>query len=276
VTPGNATSTKTATFRANLFLGKVALVTGGGSGINQRIAEQLAEYGASVVVVGRTQSKLDAVAAGIIDRGGRAAGYSADVRDYDALARVMGSVHETYGSIDILVCGAAGNFPAPVASMSANAFKSVVDIDLLGTFNTCRTAFEHLTKPGAAVVNISAPQAFQALPFQAHVNAAKAGVNMLTQTLAVEWGPLGIRVNAVVPGAVDNTEGMERLAPVGPIREALTKHLPLGRLATKDDIADFVTFLCSDAARYVTGGIMTCDGGLAVSGALYGLLHAGR
>lgn len=255
-----------ATFRDGLFAGRTALVTGGGSGINQRIAERLAEQGARVALVGRTQSKLDAVAEGIVSRGGESAGFAADVRDYDALASAIRRAVDRFGTLGIVVCGAAGNFLAPAATMSANAFKSVIDIDLLGTFNTCRAAFEHLEKPGASIVNISAPQAVQPMALQSHVCAAKAGVDMITRTLAIEWGPMGVRVNAVVPGAVADTEGMDRLAPVGPIRDALERDLPLGRLATKDDIADTVIFLCSDAARYVTAAIVECDGGMMAAG----------
>jgi NAD(P)-dependent dehydrogenase (short-subunit alcohol dehydrogenase family) len=255
------------TFRSGLLDGRVALVTGGGSGINQRIAERLAEQGARVALIGRTYEKLERVANGIIEAGGAAAGFPADVRDYDALSSAVRSAHDQLGAIGIVVCGAAGNFPALANTMSANAFKSVVDIDLLGTFNTCRAVYEHLARPGASVVNISAPQAVQAMPFQAHVCAAKAGVDMLTRTLALEWGPAGVRVNAVIPGAVAETEGMERLAPVGPIRDALTQQLPLRRLASKDDIADLVLFLCSDAASYVTGAVIPCDGGMTAAGA---------
>ncbi len=172
---------------------------------------------------------------------------------------------ETFGEIDILICGAAGNFPAPALGMSANAFKAVMDIDVLGTFNTCRAAHEHLRKPGASIINISAGQAFRAMPMQAHVCAAKAGVDMLTRTLALEWGPDGIRVNSVVPGAVDDTEGMRRLAPDAAMREAVLSRIALGRMANKDDIADLCLFLASGAAAYITGAILVCDGGLSLA-----------
>lgn len=254
------------TFIPRMFEGRTALITGGGSGINQRIAERLAEQGASVALVGRTQSKLDAVAEGIIATGGKAAGFAADVRDYDALVRAATAAHEKFGPLGIVICGAAGNFPALATAMSANAFKSVIDIDLLGTFNTCKAAFDHLDRPGASIVTISAPQAVQAMVLQSHVCAAKAGVDMITRTLALEWGPLGVRVNGVIPGAVADTEGMDRLAPPGPIRDALARQLPLRRVATKDDIADTVLFLCSDAASYVTGAIIPCDGGMTTAG----------
>ncbi|HXF23248.1 MAG TPA: SDR family oxidoreductase [Gemmatimonadaceae bacterium] len=254
------------TFMPRMFEGRTALITGGGSGIGQRIAERLAQQGASVALVGRTQSRLDAAAQGIIAAGGKAAGFAADVRDYDALARATGAAHELFGALGIVLCGAAGNFPALASSMSANAFKSVIDIDLLGTFNTCRAAFEHLERPGASIVTISAPQAVQAMVMQSHVCAAKAGVDMITRTLALEWGPLGVRVNGVLPGAVADTEGMDRLAPPGPVRDALARQLPLRRIATKDDIADTVIFLCSDAAKYITGAIIPCDGGMTTAG----------
>lgn len=254
------------TYREALFDGKVAIVTGGGSGINQRIAERFAEQGATLVLIGRTQLKLDSVAGGIRERGGNAIGFAADVRDYDVLSSAIARAGDRFGGVDIVVCGAAGNFPAPASVMSANAFKSVVDIDLLGTFNTCRAAFEQLRRPGASIVNISAPQAVQAMRFQAHVCAAKAGVDMLTRALAVEWGSEGVRVNAIIPGAVADTEGMDRLAPVGPVRDALERQLPLQRLASKDDIADAAVFLCSDAASYVTGAVLPCDGGMTAGG----------
>jgi len=265
----------TSVFGENQLKGKVALVTGGGSGINLTIAQRFAEQGASVGLVGRTQEKLDNAAGEIAKLGGSAAGFAADVRNYDALAAAIASTREKFGEIDIVVCGAAGNFPAPALGMSANGFKSVIDIDLLGTFNTCRAAFEHLRRPGASIINISATQAFVPMAFQAHVCAAKAGVDMLTRTLALEWGPQGVRVNSIAPGAVDDTEGMKRLAPTEAVRKAFMGIIPLGRFAKKSEIADLALFLCSDAAQFITGTVMVCDGGQSLATAKAELLGGG-
>lgn len=254
------------TFRDRILAGKTALVTGGGSGINLAIARRFAEHGASVALVGRTKEKLDEAAAEIGKAGGTASGHPADVRDYDALAGAIRAARDKHGELDLVVCGAAGNFPAPVLGMSANGFKSVVDIDLLGTFNTCRAAFEHLRRPGASIINISAMQAFTPMPMQAHVCAAKAGVDMLTKCLAIEWGAEGVRVNSIAPGAVDDTEGMRRLAPTPEIRQQFTRGVPLQRFATKDEIADLALFLASDAAGFITGAILVCDGGQSIAG----------
>jgi NAD(P)-dependent dehydrogenase (short-subunit alcohol dehydrogenase family) len=253
-------------FQDKLLAGKTAVITGGGSGINLTIARRYAENGARVALIGRTKQKLDAAAAEIGKSGGVASGHAADVRDYDALAAAIGAAREEHGQIDLVVCGAAGNFPAPVLGMSANGFKSVVDIDLLGTFNTCRAAFEHLRRPGASIINISAMQAFTPMPMQAHVCAAKAGVDMLTKCLAIEWGSEGVRVNSIAPGGVDDTEGMKRLAPTPEIRRHFTRGVPLGRFATKDEIADLAVFLSSDAASFITGAIFVCDGGQSLVG----------
>ena len=254
-------------FQDGLLKNKLAVVTGGGSGINLRIAERFAQHGAKLALIGRKQDKLDAAVEGITKQGGNAIGLSADVRDYAALELVMKQIRERLGELDILVCGAAGNFPATAIGMSANAFKSVVDIDLLGTFNACRAAYEHLRKPGAAVINISAPQAFTPMPLQSHVCAAKAGVDMITRTLAIEWGAAGVRINSIVPGAIDDTEGMKRLAASPEVRKHFAGTIPLGRLGRKDDIAELALFFASDSAAYISGTVMPCDGGLSLLGA---------
>ena len=248
-------------FRDHLLIGKTAFVTGGGSGIGQRMAERFAEHGARVMIIGRKQEKLDAAAAVIASSGGTAATYAVDVRDYPSVEGAFQKTRDQFGEIDILVCGAAGNFPAPVMGMSPNGFKSVIDIDLLGTFNTCRAAYSHLRKPGASIISISASHAFMPVAYQAHVCAAKAGVDRLTQTLAIEWGRDGIRANCITPGPTEDIEGMRRLAPSPDARRRVENVVPLGRFGTKDELADLALFLCSDAAAYITGAIYVCDGG---------------
>jgi len=245
--------------------GKVAIVTGGGSGINLAIAKRFAQEGARVGLIGRTKEKLDEAASGIRDAGGIASGHPADVREYDALAAAIAALRSEHGRIDIVVCGAAGNFPAPALGMSANGFKAVVDIDLLGTFNTCRAAFEHLNRPGASIINISATQAFKATPMQAHVCAAKAGVDMLAKCLALEWAREGVRVNSIAPGAVDGTEGMRRLTPTPELKEQFARSIPLQRFARVEEIADVAVFLAGESSRFITGTVIVCDGGLSLS-----------
>ncbi len=249
-------------FRDNLFAGKVAFFTGATSGIGLTIAERFSALGARIGLMSRKQEKVDAALARI----GNSIGFAGDVRNYPDVEAALSQTREQLGEIDFLFCIAAGNFPAPAIGMSANAFKSVIDIDVLGTFNTCRAAYAHLRKPGAVVISISANHAQIAYPLQAHVCAAKAGVELLSKTLALEWGPAGVRVNCITPGPTDGTEGMARLAPTEEARRKVNESVPLRRMGTKDEIADVATFLCSDAAAYVTGSIYHCDGGTALIG----------
>jgi NAD(P)-dependent dehydrogenase (short-subunit alcohol dehydrogenase family) len=260
-------------FRPDLLAGSNAFVAGGTSGINLGIAEQLIAHGANVTVLSRNPERVDTAVAHLraASSGGEAAGHAADVRDFEAVNEALQACHERFGLLDIVVSGAAGNFLCPAEQLSSNAFRAVVDIDLLGTFHVLRAAFDRCRKPGAAFVNISAPQA--AVPFwgQAHVCAAKAGVDMLTKALAYEWGVHGIRVNAVVPGPIENTEGVERLLVTEELREAGLRAVPLRRFGTTRDIADMVLFLASEAGAYVNGSILYCDGGQTISGG--GMFH---
>ncbi len=253
-------------FAPNLLAGKAALVTGGGSGIGAGIAKLFAHHGAKVALLGRTVQKLDAVAAEIKAAGGIASVHPTDVRDYPALEKSMNDAAAAFGRLDIVVNSAAGNFLSPAASLSANGFRAVIDIDLCGTFNACRAAFTHLAKQGGVIVSITATQADVPTPLQVHAGAAKAGIAKLTRDLALEWGRSGIRVVAVAPGPVEGTEGMSRLAP-GNSADALKKRVPLGRYATIEEIAASVLFLVSPAAAYVTGSTLLVDGGTSLIGA---------
>ena len=248
------------------FHGKNVVVVGGTSGINQGIALGFAELGANVGVASRKAEKVDATLTLIEAAGVTGFGGCADVRDFDAVSGFFEQAQAALGDIDVLVSGAAGNFPAMVNGMSANAFKTVVEIDLNGTFNVTRAAYPYLKKPGASVINISAPQAFVPMQAQAHVCAAKAGVDMMTRCLAMEWGGDGIRVNSIVPGPIDGTEGMARLAPTEELRQRVNSAVPLGRMGQKQDIARCAAFLASDLASYISGIVLPVDGGWSTAG----------
>lgn len=248
------------------FSGRHVFVAGGSSGINLAIGETFAGLGARVTLVSRTPEKVEAAAAALREKGAEAIGLSADVRDADAIRGALATATERFGPIDVLVSGAAGNFLAPATGMSANGFRTVIDIDLNGTFNVLRGAHEFLRKPGAAILNISAPQSINPTAFQAHVCAAKAGIDMLTRVLAIEWGPEGIRVNSLVPGPIGNTEGVRRLAPSDEMLRRMEGSVPLGRLGTTDEVARMAVMLCSPLASFVTGTVLTVDGGTSLLG----------
>ncbi len=250
------------------FNGKTVFVAGGTTGINYGIAQGFARWGAKIVVASRRQVKVDAAVEGLRELGAEAHGLAFDVRDYDAVSNGFEQAVAFFGGpIDILISGAAGNFPSKLNDMSPNGIKSVVDIDLMGTFHVMHAAHAHLAKPGASVINISAPQSYLPMSYQAHVCAAKAGVDMVTRTLALEWGPDGIRVNSIVPGPIADTEGMARLAPTPELLDAVTKSVPLGRLGTVDDIAKAAGMLSSEAGAYISGAILPVDGGWSQGGA---------
>lgn len=248
-------------FKDQPLAGKVAFVAGASSGINLGIAQHFARAGAKVAIISRSEEKIAAAAKTMTDEGFPAMGIAADVRSFDSVDAALKATHDKYGKIDIVISGAAGNFVAPALGMSSNGFKTVVDIDLVGTFHVLRASFQYLNRPGASLISITAPQAVNPSLFQAHVCAAKAGINMLTKCLAMEWGPAGVRVNAISPGPIADTEGMARLAPTAEAEKAVKARIALRDYGTKTDIADTALFLSSDNAKYITGTIVDCDGG---------------
>jgi peroxisomal 2,4-dienoyl-CoA reductase len=255
-----------SSFRDGLLAGRVALVTGGGTGICRGIARAYARLGADVCIVSRKADVLERAAAELAAETGRAVlGVAADVRDPDAVARAVAATVERFGKLDTLVNGAAGNFLAPAAGLSPNGFKTVVEIDLVGTFVTSRAAFEALRGSGdGLVLNISATLHYHGTPLQVHASAAKAGVDAVTRNLAVEWGRFGIRACGIAPGPIADTEGMRRLAP-GEIADKARAAIPAGRFGAIDEIAAAAVFLRSRAAAYITGHVLVVDGGHCIA-----------
>ena len=175
------------------------------------------------------------------------------------------------GTIDVLVCGAAGNFLVPAEQLSANGFKTVIDIDLIGSFNASRAAFSQLKESRGTIIFISAGQAYMPYAYQVHVAAAKAGIDMMMKNLALEWGQYGIRCNSIVPGPIEGTEGMKRLSSPDALAQ-LTAGIPLGRMGTVDEIGQVAVFLASPLASYVSWTLLVTDGGQNLAGsALFNL-----
>lgn len=259
------------------FKGKHVFVFGGTTGINFGIAQAFARQGADVTVVSRKVDNVNAAVEQLTSLGARVYGGCADVRDFDAVGKVFADAASRFGPIDVLISGAAGNFLCEAKNMSSNGFKVVVDIDLVGTFHVMRQAYEHLRKPGSSVINITAPQSYIPMRYQSHAAAAKAGVDQLTRVLALEWGADGVRVNTISPGPIDGTEGFKRLiAPTDEQSEAAVESVPLKRFGTLDDIANLTLFLGSPYAGYVSGALISCDGGGALESVKPALEAAGR
>jgi NAD(P)-dependent dehydrogenase (short-subunit alcohol dehydrogenase family) len=195
----------------------------------------------------------------------------ADVRDFAALEAAFAKSKEALGPIDVLVCGAAGNFLAPAEQLSTNGFKTVIDIDLMGSFNASRAAFVQLQETKGTIIFISAGQAYMPYAYQVHVAAAKAGIDMMMKNLALEWGRYGIRCNSIVPGPIADTEGMKRLSSPDVLAQ-LNASIPLGRMGTVDEIGQVAVFLASPLASYVSGTVLVTDGGQNLAGsALFNL-----
>ena len=259
-------------FAKDLYQGKTVFVTGGGSGINLGVAKNFAALGANVAICGRTQDKLDSAAEELRALGAKVCPVAADVRDMTALEAAFVRSRAELGPMDVLVCGAAGNFLVPAEKLSPNGFKTVIDIDLLGSFHASRAAFEQLKETKGTIIYISAGMAYMPHAYQAHVGAAKAGIDMMMKNLALEWGRHGIRTNSIVPGPIEGTEGMKRLSSAE-AKQAIVAAVPVGRMGTVDDIGQTAAFLASPLASYISGCVVICDGGSNLAGS--GRFNAG-
>lgn len=259
----------------DLFAGKTVFVTGGGSGINLGVAKNFAALGANVAICGRTQERLDKAAAELRALGAKVCPVVADVRDYAALESAFARCRDELSPIDVLVCGAAGNFLVPAEKLSANGFKTVIDIDLLGSFNASRAGFEQLEATRGSIIFISAGMSYMPYAFQVHVGAAKAGIDNLMRNLALEWGRYGIRANSIVPGPIEGTEGLKRLFD-GRQRDLFIDSIPARRLGSVDDIGQAAVFLASPLASYITGAVLAVDGGQNLPGSQLFNISAAR
>lgn len=247
-------------WKPDLFKGKVVFVTGGAGTICRVQTEAMILLGANAAIVGRNPEKTDKATQEMNELRADSKVISCpntDVRDVQSIAKAVAKTVEELGRIDFVIAGAAGNFLSDFNHLSSNAFKSVISIDLLGSFNTVKACFEELRKSKGAILFVSATLHYYGIPFQVHVASAKAGIDALSNALAVELGPLGIRSNCIAPGGIEGTEGLKRLVP--DINSLISK-IPLGRLGTTRDIAEATVYLFSPAASYVTGTIQVVDG----------------
>ncbi|XP_010557277.1 PREDICTED: peroxisomal 2,4-dienoyl-CoA reductase [Tarenaya hassleriana] len=260
-------------FKGDVLKGKVALITGGGSGIGFEISSQFGKHGASVAIMGRRKQVLDAAVSSLRSLRIPAVGFEGDVRKQEDARRVVESTYQHFGKIDILVNAAAGNFIVSAEDLSPNGFRTVLDIDSVGTFTMCHEALKYLKKggpgqdstTGGSILNISATLHYTASWYQIHVSAAKAAVDATTRNLALEWGTdHGIRVNGIAPGPIGDTPGMSKLVP-DEIQSKAREHMPLYKLGEKWDIAMAAIYLSSGSGKYVNGMTIAVDGGLWLS-----------
>ncbi|MBI4497192.1 MAG: SDR family oxidoreductase [Chloroflexi bacterium] len=248
-------------FRDDALKGKVAFVTGGGTGIGRGIALELSRVGAKLIIASRSLEHLEPTAREIEALGAECFYMQMDVRVRPTVDHVVEEAIQRFGGIDILVNNAAGNFLVPFEDMSENAWRSVVGIDLDGTFHCTQAVGRHMIARGGggSVINIVFSGAWQAAPYDAHAAAAKAGVLALTRSLAVEWSRHGIRVNAISPGPIRGTEGVRRLS-AGATEADRAGGVPLGRMGEIEEIGWACVFLASDAAAFITGECLSVDG----------------
>jgi len=243
--------------------GKVAIVTGGGRGIGRAIALGLAQAGADVVVAARTAAEIEDTATKIEDKGRKALAIPTDVRNFDQVANMLDKTLALFGRVDILVNNAGGMFTAQALSMSARAWEAIIRENLDSVFICSRIIGEQMVKQKAgSIISISSVAGLGPYLDNAAYGAAKAGIINLTKTLAVEWAPYNIRVNAIAPGFIE-TPGAAKFAQENPaLRQAQLKRIPLGRFGKPEDIAPVAIFLASDASAYVTGETIVVNGGL--------------
>ncbi|XP_069875987.1 peroxisomal 2,4-dienoyl-CoA reductase [(3E)-enoyl-CoA-producing]-like isoform X1 [Dipodomys merriami] len=246
-------------FCPDLLRDKVAFITGGGSGIGFRIAEIFMRHGCHTVLASRGFPRVSTAAEKLAAATGQQClPLSMDVRSPQAVMVAVDQALKKFGKIDILINCAAGNFLCPAGALSFNAFKTVVDIDTIGTFNVSRVLYEKFFRDhGGVIVNITATLCFRGQLLQVHAGTAKAAVDAMTRHLAVEWGPRNIRVNSLAPGPISGTEGLRRLGRLC----APDLLSPLKRLGSKTEIAHSVLYLASPLASYVTGTVLVVDGG---------------
>ncbi len=245
------------------FEGKVAIVTGGGSGMGRAMALEFARLGAAVVVAGRRPEPLAETVSLVESAGGRALAQSTDVRDPDQVDALVGAAVETFGRLDALVNDAAGNFVVRAEDLSPNGWRAVVGIVLDGGFLCARAAGRRMIEQGdgGAILSVLASYAWTGGPGTIHSASAKAGLLAMTRTLAVEWGGHGIRVNCITPGPTDTEGAGAALWPTREVRDRITATIPLGRFATVEEVSWWTTALCSPYAGYITGENLVIDGG---------------
>ena len=258
-------------FRPGLFEGRVVWVTGGGSGIGRCVAHELAALGAQVVISGRTQAKLDAVAAEIAHDGGRCDTVAFDIRDEDAVKANVAAVIAKHGPVSGLVNNAGGQFPAPLLAISTKGFDAVVANNLTGGFLMMRELFNQCMQAhGGAIVNMTADFR-NGMPGMGHSGAARAGMSNLTMTAAFEWAHAGVRVNAVAPGWIASS-GMDTYGgAMKAILPKLKQHVPLRRMGVEAEVSAAIVFLLSPAAAFITGVTLQIDGAASLGSEIFPL-----
>ena len=260
------TSKYQSVFRSDLFVDKAVIVTGGGSGIGRCTAHELASLGAQVILIGRKQEKLNTVVAEIEEDGGKAVGYSCDIRDEDIVKQTVKEIVSQHPVIAGLVNNAGGQFPAPLTGINQKGWETVVRTNLTGGFLMAKEVYlQSMSKHGGSIVNIVADM-WGGMPGMGHSGAARAGMVNFTQTAAVEWAASGVRVNAVAPGWVA-TSGMDTYPPaMKPWILGLKDAVPLKRMGTESEISSVICFLLSDGAAFVSGDCLRIDGAASQGG----------